>query len=55
MPFNSQDEESIQYRYTKSIDIDTIIWLKKRLYFLEGEEQYSARAVLFDEFHLETK
>ena len=56
MAFSTQDEEQrwLKHAYTKPIDVDTIIWVKKRIRLLEVRGQYSSRIAVFDEFYLET-
>ena len=52
MAFSAQDEEQrwLKHAYTKPIDVDTIIWVKKRMRLLEVRGQYSSRIAVFDEF-----
>ena len=56
MNFPTQDEnrESIGYAYSKPIDIDTFIWVKRRMRLLEVKGKLADRIAIFDEFYLHT-
>ena len=53
-PTQDEDRESIDYAYSKPIDVDTFIWVKERMRLLEVQGKLADRIALFDEFYLHT-
>ena len=53
-PTQDEDRESIDYAFSKPIDIETLYWVKSRMRLLEVRGSLFDRVALFDEFYCHT-
>ena len=53
-PTQDEDRESIDYSYSKPIDIETLYWVKSRMRLLEVQKRMSDRTAIFEEFYIKT-
>ena len=55
MNFPTQDDrESIDYAFSKPIDVESLYWVKRRMRLLEVQGKLADRIAIFDEFYLHT-
>ena len=51
-PTHDEGRDSIEYGYSKPIDVKTFIWVKRRMRLLEVQGRLANRIALFEEFYL---
>jgi len=53
-PTQDEDRESIDYAFSKPIDVESLYWVKRRMRLLEEQVKLADRIAIFDEFYLHT-
>ena len=54
-PTQDEDRESIDYAFSKPIDVESLYWVKRRMKLLEVRGKLADRISLFDEFYCHTQ
>lgn len=53
-PTQDEDRESIDYAFSKPIDVESLYWVKRRMRLLEVRGRLADRIAVFDEFYCNT-
>ena len=53
-PTQDEDRESIDYAFSKPVDVESLYWVKRRMRLLEVRGRLADRIAVFDEFYLYT-